>query len=201
MQLNIADQKEALTVTDTVFACDYNEALLHQVVVAHQSGNRAGTVSQKTRSEVKASGRKPWRQKGLGRARAGSFASPLWRGGGVTFAGKPQDYRQKINKKMYRKALRVILSELVRQQRLVVVNELVLEQPKTKIFLEAVKPFAFEKGLILTNEMNENLLLAVRNVPHIDYCTVSEIDPVKLVAAQVILATVEAVKRFEEWLA
>ncbi|MCP4473850.1 MAG: 50S ribosomal protein L4 [Gammaproteobacteria bacterium] len=201
MQLNIADQKKEITVADAVFACDYNEALLHQVVIAHMAGGRAGTVAQKTRSEVKASGRKPWRQKGLGRARAGTVASPLWRGGGITFAGKPQDYRQKVNRKMYRKALRIILSELIRQQRLVIVNDLTLEQPKTKLFLEAVKAFDFDNGLVLTHEANDNLLLAVRNLPYVDYCTISTIDPVKLIGAKKVLATVETVKRFEEWLA
>ena len=201
MQLNLADQKEQLNVADSVFGCEYNEALLHQVVVAHMAGRRAGTVAQKSRREVKASGRKPWRQKGLGRARAGSVASPLWRGGGVTFAAKPQDYSQKVNRKMYRKAIRVILSELVRQERLVVVQALTLAQPKTKALVALLQTIKFERGLLLTHKIDSTLLLAARNLPNIAYDCVTDVDPVKLVGAKNVLVTVEAVKQLEEWLA
>jgi large subunit ribosomal protein L4 len=152
-------------LSDSIFGADYNEALIHQVVTAYMAGSRAGTKAQKTRSEVRGGGKKPWRQKGLGRARAGTIRSPIWRGGGVTFAAKPRDFSQKVNKKMYRGAMRSILSELARQERLILIDDFVLEDAKTKSFVEKFNELKLKEALIITNEISENLYLASRNVP------------------------------------
>nr|WP_072047580.1 50S ribosomal protein L4 [Klebsiella variicola] len=155
MELVLKDAQSALTVSETTFGRDFNEALVHQVVVAYAAGARQGTRAQKTRAEITGSGKKPWRQKGTGRARSGSIKSPIWRSGGVTFAARPQDHSQKVNKKMYRGALKSILSELVRQDRLIVVEKFSVEAPKTKLLAQKLKDMALEDVLIITGELNE----------------------------------------------
>lgn len=183
------------------FAADFNEGLIHQVVTAYLAGGRSGTRAQKTRSQVSGGGSKPWRQKGSGRARAGTIRSPLWRTGGVTFAAKPQDWTQKINKKMYRAGMRSILSELARQDRLVVLDEFKIEEPKTKLLAEQLKSMELDNVLILTDDMNENLYLAARNLFKVGVCEASAVDPVSLVRFDKVLTTVSALKKIEESLA
>ncbi len=192
---------DALTVSETTFGREFNEALVHQVVVAFAAGARQGTRAQKTRSEVSGGGAKPWRQKGTGRARAGTIRSPIWRSGGVTFAAKPQDHSQKVNKKMYRGALKSILSELVRQERLVVVDSFSVETPKTKELVAKLKELELNDVLIVTGEVDENLFLAARNLYKVDARDVAGIDPVSLVAFNKVLITADAVKQVEEMLA
>jgi len=204
MELNIAkpgsDVAGTVQVSDVTFARDYNEDLVHQVVTAYLSGARQGTRAQKTRAEVRGGGKKPWRQKGTGRARAGTIRSPLWRGGGIIFAAKPQDHSQKVNKKMYRAALQVILSELARQQRLIVVESFALEQPKTKLLLKALGEYGLEDALIVAEEVTENLYLASRNLHKVDVRDVHGVDPVSLIAFDKVIVTVSALKKFEEML-
>jgi large subunit ribosomal protein L4 len=201
MELTITGSgKGSVSIADETFAKEYNESLVHQVVTAYLAGARQGTRAQKTRSEVRGGGRKPWRQKGTGRARAGTIRSPIWRSGGVTFAAKPQDHSQKVNKKMYRAALRSIFSELVRQDRLVVVESLVVETPKTKAFTAQLKDLGVESALIVSENVEENLYLASRNIPGIDVRDVIGIDPVSLVAFEKVLVTVSALKKIEEML-
>ena len=190
----------AIEVSNTTFGRDFSEALVHQVVTAYLAGGRAGTKAQKTRSDVRGGGKRPWRQKGTGRARAGTIRSPLWRGGGQTFAARPQDHSQKVNRKMYRGALQAILSELVRQERLVVLDSFDLSTPKTSELLKKLTEMNFEKGLIITPEVNGNLFLASRNVPGVHVLDVAGLDPVSLVAADKVIMTVDAVKKVEEWL-
>jgi large subunit ribosomal protein L4 len=192
---------DALTVSETTFGRDFNEALVHQVVVAFAAGARQGTRAQKTRSEVSGGGAKPWRQKGTGRARAGTIRSPIWRTGGVTFAAKPQDYSQKVNKKMYRGAMKSILSELVRQERLIVVDNFSVEAPKTKDLVAKLKELELTDALIVTSEVDENLFLAARNLYKVDARDVAGIDPVSLIAFDKVVITAEAVKQVEEMLA
>ncbi|GEA50419.1 50S ribosomal protein L4 [Vibrio inusitatus NBRC 102082] len=192
---------DALTVSETTFGRDFNEALVHQVVVAFAAGARQGTRAQKTRSEVSGGGAKPWRQKGTGRARAGTIRSPIWRSGGVTFAAKPQDHSQKVNKKMYRGAMKSILSELVRQERLVVVDNFSVEAPKTKELIAKLKDLELNDVLIVTSEVDENLFLAARNLYKVDARDVAAIDPVSLIAFDKVLITADAVKQVEEMLA
>ncbi|MFH0225787.1 50S ribosomal protein L4 [Vibrio furnissii] len=191
----------ALTVSETTFGREFNEALVHQVVVAYAAGARQGTRAQKTRSEVSGGGAKPWRQKGTGRARAGTIRSPIWRTGGVTFAAKPQDHSQKVNKKMYRGAMKSILSELVRQERLIVVEDFSVEAPKTKELVAKLKELELNDVLIVTGEVDENLFLAARNLYKVDVRDVSGIDPVSLIAFDKVLMTAAAVKQVEEMLA
>ncbi|HCH3767087.1 TPA: 50S ribosomal protein L4 [Vibrio parahaemolyticus] len=191
----------ALTVSETTFGREFNEALVHQVVVAYAAGARQGTRAQKTRSEVSGGGAKPWRQKGTGRARAGTIRSPIWRTGGVTFAAKPQDHSQKVNKKMYRGAMKSILSELVRQERLIVVDNFSVEAPKTKELVAKLKELELTDALIVTSEVDENLFLAARNLYKVDARDVAGIDPVSLIAFDKVVMTAEAVKQVEEMLA
>ncbi|AAO09269.1 50S ribosomal protein L4 [Vibrio vulnificus] len=191
----------ALTVSEATFGREFNEALVHQVVVAYAAGARQGTRAQKTRSEVSGGGAKPWRQKGTGRARAGTIRSPLWRTGGVTFAAKPQDHSQKVNKKMYRGAMKSILSELVRQERLIVVDNFSVEAPKTKELVAKLKELELNDVLIVTGEVDENLFLAARNLYKVDARDVAGIDPVSLIAFNKVLMTADAVKQVEEMLA
>jgi len=200
MELAVQDTGAKLEVSDRTFGQRFNEPLVHQVVVAYLAGARAGTRAQKTRAEVRGGGAKPWRQKGTGRARHGSIRSPLWRGGGVTFAAKPQDHSQKVNRKMYRGALRSILSELVRQGRLLVVESFDAETPKTKDMAARLKQMGLEEVLIVTEELGENLHLATRNLPRVLALGVSDLDPVSLVRFEKVLMTVGAVRRIEEWL-
>ncbi len=192
---------DALTVSETTFGREFNEALVHQVVVAYAAGARQGTRAQKTRSEVSGGGAKPWRQKGTGRARAGTIRSPIWRTGGVTFAAKPQDHSQKVNKKMYRGAMKSILSELVRQERLIVVDNFSVEAPKTKELVAKLKELELTGALIVTSEVDENLFLAARNLYKVDARDVAGIDPVSLIAFDKVVMTAEAVKQVEEMLA
>ncbi|MFT3929860.1 MAG: 50S ribosomal protein L4 [Spongiibacteraceae bacterium] len=204
MELNIAKPGSGaagtVQVSDVTFARDYNEDLVHQVVTAYMAAGRQGTRSQKTRSEVRGGGKKPWRQKGTGRARAGTIRSPLWRGGGVIFAAKPQDHSQKVNKKMYRAALQVILSELARKERLIVVESFALDQPKTKSLVQALDQYGLQDVLIVSEEVTENLYLASRNLHKVDVRDVNGVDPVSLVAFDKVLITVPALKKFEEML-
>ncbi|QSX30279.1 50S ribosomal protein L4 [Shewanella cyperi] len=201
MELVLKDAQSALEVSETTFGRDFNEALVHQVVVAYAANARQGTRAQKTRAEVTGSGKKPWRQKGTGRARAGGIKGPIWRGGGVTFAAKTQDHSQKVNKKMYRGALKSILSELVRQERLVVVEQFAVEAPKTKELKAKLKAMDLEDVLIVTAEVDENLFLAARNLYKVDVRDVAGLDPVSLIAFNKVLVTADAVKQIEEMLA
>ncbi|GGB72478.1 50S ribosomal protein L4 [Shewanella basaltis] len=201
MELVLKDAQSALEVSETTFGRDFNEALVHQVVVAYAANARQGTRGQKTRAEVTGSGKKPWRQKGTGRARAGSVKGPIWRGGGVTFAAKTQDHSQKVNKKMYRGALKSILSELVRQERLVVVESFSVEAPKTKELKAKLAAMNLEDVLIVTAEVDENLFLAARNLYKVDVRDVAGLDPVSLIAFNTVLVTADAVKQIEEMLA
>ena len=197
MELNLV-AGGTVEVSDQAFGREFNEALIHQVVTAYLAGARQGTRAQKTRSEVAGGGRKPWRQKGTGRARAGTTRSPIWRSGGVTFAAKTQDFSQKVNKKMYRAAMRSILSELVRQERLVVVEDFAVEAPKTKQFLAKMKEFDLSNALVITEEVDLNLFLAARNVPHVDVRDAAGIDPVSLIGFDKVVVTVPALKKIEE---
>ena len=190
-----------VAVSEANFAREYNEALVHQVVTAFLSGARQGTRAQKTRSEVAGGGKKPWRQKGTGRARAGTIRSPIWRSGGVTFAAKPQDHSQKVNRKMYRAAMRSILSELARTDRLMIVEALDVEQPKTKLLVETLKGYGVDNVLIVADNVDKNLYLASRNLHEVDVRDVEGADPVSLIAYDKVMITVEAVKKFEEALA
>jgi len=187
-------------VSDATFAREFNEDLVHQAVTAYLAGARQGTRAQKTRAEVSGGGRKPWRQKGSGRARAGSIRSPIWRSGGVTFAARPQDHSQKLNRKMYRAAMRSILSELARQQRLVVVESLAVDQPKTKLLAQRLADFALNDVLIISDEIDRNLYLAARNIPRVDVRDVAAVDPVSLIAFEKVVVTVPALRKFEEML-
>jgi large subunit ribosomal protein L4 len=190
-----------VAVSEANFAREYNEALVHQVVTAYLSGARQGTRAQKTRSEVAGGGKKPWRQKGTGRARAGTIRSPIWRSGGVTFAAKPQDHSQKVNRKMYRAAMRSILSELARTDRLMIVETLDVEQPKTKLLVETLKGYGVDNVLIVADSVDKNLYLASRNLHKVDVRDVEGADPLSLIAYDKVMITVDAVKRFEEALA
>lgn len=201
MELVLKDANSALEVSEANFGRDFNEALVHQVVVAFGAGARQGSKAQKTRSEVRGGGKKPWRQKGTGRARAGTIRSPIWVGGGRTFAAKPQDHSQKVNKKMYRGALRSILSELVRQDRLIVVEKFGVDGPKTKALVAKLNEYELNDVLIVTAEVEENLFLAARNLYKVDVRDVQGIDPVSLIAFEKVLITADAVKQLEEALA
>jgi large subunit ribosomal protein L4 len=201
MELTLKDAKGALEVSDATFGREFNEALVHQVVVAFGAGARQGTKAQKTRSEVRGGGKKPWRQKGTGRARAGTIRSPIWVGGGRAFAAKPRDFEQKVNKKMYRGAIKSILSELVRQDRLIVVEKFGVDAPKTKDLLAKLNELELKDVLIVTAEVDENLFLASRNLYKVDVRDVQGIDPVSLIAFEKVLMTADAVKALEEALA
>jgi large subunit ribosomal protein L4 len=201
MELVLKDAQSALEVSEATFGREFNEALVHQVVVAFGAGARQGTVAQKTRAEVRGGGKKPWKQKGSGRARAGTIRSPIWRSGGVAFAAKPQDHSQKVNKKMYRGAIQSILSELVRQDRLIVVEQFSVESPKTKELLSKLAALELKDVLIVTSEVDENLFLSARNLYKVDVRDVQGIDPVSLIAFEKVLMTAAAVKQLEEALA
>lgn len=193
--------KKTVEVSDANFGSDFNESLVHQAVVAYLAGARAGTRGQKNRAAVSGGGKKPFRQKGTGRARAGTIRSPLWRGGGTTFAAKNQDHSQKLNKKMYRAAMRSILSELVRQDRLVLVDDFDLDTPKTKELASKLNGLGVDKGLIVAKEPSDAMYLSARNLPHVGICDVTMVDPVSLVGFNKIVMTVSAVKQIEEALA
>ena len=201
MELALKDAKGALEVSEATFGREYNEALVHQVVVAYGAGARQGTKAQKTRSEVRGGGKKPWRQKGTGRARAGTIRSPIWVGGGRAFAAKPRDHEQKVNRKMYRGALKSILSELVRQDRLIVVEKFGVDTPKTKALQTKLNELELKDVLIVTPEVDENLFLSARNLYKVDVRDVQGVDPVSLIAFEKVLMTADAVKQLEEALA
>ena len=203
MELNIAKPgkpSKSLSVSDIAFAKEYNEGLIHQVVTAYLAGARQGSRAQKNRAAVRGGGKKPWRQKGTGRARAGTIRSPIWRGGGVTFASKPKDFANKINRKMYRAAMSSIFSELARQERLIVVEEINIDSPKTKLLVEKLGQYNLTNVLIVSEEIDENLYLASRNLYKVDVSDFHAVDPVSLIAHDNVMMTVGAVKKFEELL-
>jgi len=199
MQLTVAGGKD-IKVSEATFGREFSEALVHQVVTAYMAGARAGTKAQKNRSAVSGGGKKPWKQKGSGRARAGTIRSPIWRGGGVTFAAVPRDHTQKVNRKMYRGAMQAILSELVRQDRLIVVDALDVAEPKTAALIKTLSGLGFETGLIVTAETSDNLFLASRNIPGVYAVDVAGLDPVSLVGAEKVIVTVDAIGKIQEWL-
>lgn len=189
---------ETVTVSEAIFAREFNQSLVHQAVVAYRAGSRNGTKAQKSRSAVSGGGKKPWRQKGTGRARAGTIRSPIWRGGGVTFAARPTSYDKKLNKKMYRIALSCMISELVRQDRLVILQELTLDAPKTKLFLQQMSAYDIDNALIIVEHIEENLWLASRNIYDMNVVNADSIDPVSLINYDKVVATLAALKKIEE---
>ena len=200
MDLGIHNSKERITVSDAVFGADYRQSLVHQLVTAYMAAGRAGTKAQKNRSAVRGGGTKPWRQKGTGRARAGTIRSPLWRSGGATFAAQPRDYTQKVNRKMYRAGIRSILSELARQDRLVVVEDITVDAPKTKQLLARLAELGVSKTLIVSETGDEKLYLSARNLPNVEVSDVAGLNPVNLVRYEHVVVTVGAVRAIEEWL-
>lgn len=202
MELQLVGKNQKIEVSDAVFGVRFNESLVHQVVTAYRSAGRAGTHTQKNRAAVSGGGAKPWNQKGSGRARAGTTRSPIWRKGGVTFAAQPRSYEQKVNRKMYRGALRAILSELIRLDRLIVVESFEVETFKTKAVLAKLQKLnAASDTLIITEAVEENIYLSVRNIPNLDVRDVLAIDPVSLVSFEKVLITAAALKQIEEMLA
>jgi large subunit ribosomal protein L4 len=200
MDLQLHNSKEKIAVSDAVFAADYKESLVHQLVTAYMAAGRAGTKAQKNRAAVSGGGAKPWRQKGTGRARAGTIRSPIWRSGGVTFAAQPRDYTQKVNRKMYRSGIRSILSELARQDRLVVVEDITVDAPKTRQLLGKLADLGVSKTLIVTETGDEKLYLSARNLPQVEVSDVAGLNPLNLVRYEHVVVTVGAVRAIEEWL-
>mgnify|MGYP001821900047 FL=1 len=197
MKLKLQD-KGSVDVAEAAFGAEYNEALVHQVVTAYLAGARAGTQAQKNRAAGRGGGTKPWRQKGTGRARAGTIRSPIWVGGGRTFAAQPRNHSQKVNKKMYRAALRSVFGELIRQDRLVIVKELGIDAPKTKQLATKLKDLDLDNVLILNEAFDEKVFLAARNLPNVGICDVASMDPVVLIRFDKVLVTVPALKLIEE---
>jgi len=197
MKLKLVGGSE-LEVSEATFGQQFNEALVHQVVTAYRAAGRAGTKAQKSRAEVRGGGKKPWAQKGTGQARAGSSRSPIWVGGGKTFAAKPRDFAQKVNRKMYRGAIRSMLSELARTDRLVVTDSIALEAPKTRLLANQLKSWSLEKVLIVVEATDEKLYLASRNLPYVEVLEVTALNPLSLASYDKVLMTVAAVKRVEE---
>ncbi len=200
MDLQLHNSKESITVSDAVFGLEYKESLVHQLVTAYMAGARAGTKAQKNRSAVSGGGAKPWAQKGSGRARAGTIRSPIWRSGGITFAAQPRDYTQKVNKKMYRAGVRSILSELNRKQRLVIVEDITVDAPKTRQMAEKLKELGVSKTLVITETGDEKLYLSARNLPYVEVTDVAGMNPVSLLRYDHVVATVGAVRVIEELL-
>ncbi len=200
MELTIKGSSDTVSVADGTFDRPFSEGLVHQVVTAYLAGGRAGTKATKSRSDVSGGGRKPWRQKGTGQARAGTIRSPLWRGGGTTFALRPRNFSQKVNRKMYRGAMQAIFSELVRQERFDVVQDFALDTPKTKDLLAKLADFPGQRVVIITEDVGPNLYLASRNVRGITVIDSSAVDPVTLVDADRVIATVDSVNKIQEWL-
>ena len=199
---NALRDRGLVTVTDVTFGAEFNQPLVHQVVTAFQAAGRQGTKAQKNRSAVRGGGAKPWKQKGTGRARAGTSRSPIWVGGGRTFAAQPRDYSQKVNRKMYRAAMRSILSELVRQDRLVVVDQIKIEEPRTKLLAAKLDELKVGRNvLILVENYKTKVCLAARNMPHVDVLDLREVNPVSLIRFDKVLATEAALKALEERLA
>lgn len=190
-----------IKVSDAIFGREFSEPLVHQVVTAYLAGGRSGTKAQKNRAAVSGGGRKPWRQKGTGNARAGTIRSPLWRSGGVTFAAQPRDHSQKVNRKQYRSAIKAILSELVRQDRLVVVDKLEVAEPRTQLVVERFAELGLERGLVVDVELDTNLYLGSRNLAGVQALVVDALNPVSLVGAEKVVMTTAAINRIEEWLA
>jgi large subunit ribosomal protein L4 len=198
MKLAVQGGAAGLEVSEQNFGAPFNEALVHQVLTAYRAAGRAGTKAQKTRAEVRGGGAKPWRQKGTGQARAGTSRGPIWVGGGRAFAAKPRSFEQKVNRKMYRAAIRGILSQLVREDRLVVVDGLSLQQPKTRDLVTKLKGLSLDNVLILVDQHDENLLLAARNIPTVEVLAVQEVNPLSLIRREKVLATSAAVRSIEE---
>ena len=199
MQLTVTGGKD-IKVSEATFGREFSEALVHQVVTAYLAGARAGTKAQKNRSSASGGGAKPWRKKGTGREGSGNMRSPIRRGGGRTFMATPRDHSQKVNRKMYRGAMQAILSELVRQERLVVVDSLEIAEPKTQALVAKLAELGMERGLIVTSDIDENVYLASRNVPGLYLVDVAGIDPVSLVGADKVVMTVDAIEKIQEWL-
>ncbi len=198
MDITIHNSKKTVSVSDDAFAAGFNEALVHQLVVSYLAGARAGTRAQKSRSAVQGGGAKPWRQKGTGRARAGTIRSPLWRSGGVTFAATPRDYSKKLNKKMYRAGLRSLVSELLRQERLVLIDNLGISEPKTKLMQARLNELGVERALVLTDGLDSSVYLAARNIPNVQVMDVAIVDPVSLVKSDKVVIDEAALKKLEE---
>lgn len=201
MKVQLQGSKESIEVGDALFGAAFNEPLVHQVVTAYLAGQRAGTKAQKRRSDARGGGAKPWRQKGTGRARAGTNRSPIWVGGGRAFAARPRNHSQKVNRKMYRAALRSVLSELLRQERLLLVDSFTVDEPRTKLAKAKLADLGVERGLIVVEEFDENLWLATRNLPNVFCLAASEIDPMSLVGSDKIVMSAAAVKLIEGRLA
>jgi large subunit ribosomal protein L4 len=198
LQMKSAGKGTEIQLSDAAFGRAYNESLVHQVVTAYMAAGRAGTKSQKTRAEVRGGGKKPWSQKGTGQARAGSSRSPIWVGGGKTFAARPRDFSQKVNRKMYRAAMQSMVSELVRQDRIVAVESLELAAPKTKLLLSRLSELGLTRALILVEAYEEKLFLAARNVPHVEVMPVASLDPLSLIKHDKVVATVGALKMLDQ---
>ena len=192
---------KSIEVSDANFSREFNEALVHQAVTGYLAGARSGTRAQKTRSDVRGGGKKPWKQKGTGRARSGTIRSPIWRSGGVTFAARPKDWSQKLNRKMYRAAIQSILSELVRTERLVVVDSFAVDAPKTKDMVTRLDKLGTNNVMIVTADMSDNLFLSTRNLHQVGVCDANNIDPVSLIRFEKVIMTADAVKKIEETLA
>jgi large subunit ribosomal protein L4 len=201
LQMHKTAGSQSISLSDTAFGHEFNESLVHQVVTAFLAGGRAGTKAQKTRAMVRGGGKKPRPQKGSGQSRAGSIRSPIWRGGGKTFAAVPRDHSQKVNRKMYQGALRVIVSELVRQERVVVLPEFGVTAPKTKELAGKLKALDLDNVLIVTEQVDEKLYLASRNLPNVEVRDATGLDPVSLIGYEKVLFTVPSIRRLEEWLA
>ena len=200
MKINVNGGSGSIEIADTAFSVDFNEPLVHQVITAFLSGGRAGTKAQKSRSEASGGGAKPWRQKGTGRARAGTIRSPIWVGGGRTFAAKPRNFSQKINRKMYRGAMRSMLSELIRQNRLFIVNSIDIQNSKTRELAKILKKHNLESVLIIIENYDENIFLASRNLPNVSVCDVKSMNPVALIRYEKVLVTIKSIKMIEEYL-
>ena len=201
MEIQVHNSSTKVSVNDAVFGAEYNEALIHQVVTAYRNGGRAGTKKQKSKAEVSGGGKKPWKQKGTGQARAGSIRSPLWRGGGKTFAAVPRDFSQKVNRKMYRGAIRSIVSELARGGHLVVTEAFAVEAAKTKGLIAKLKDYGTNDVLLVTDGVDQNLYLSTRNLHKVAVTDVNGLDPVSLLRHEKVVITTEAVKKLEAWLA
>ena len=200
MEIQVHNSSAKVSVDDAVFGAEYNEALIHQVVTAYRNGGRAGTKKQKSKAEVSGGGKKPWKQKGTGQARAGSIRSTLWRGGGKTFAAVPRDFSQKVNRKMYRGAIRSIVSELARAGHLLITDTLAVEAAKTKTLIEKLKDYGTNDVLLVTDGVDQNLYLSARNLHKVGVTDVNGIDPVSLLRHQKVVITTDAVKKLEAWL-
>ena len=200
MKINVNGGSGSIEIADTAFSVDFNEPLVHQVITAFLSGGRAGTKAQKSRSEASGGGAKPWRQKGTGRARAGTIRSPIWVGGGKTFAAKPRNFSQKINRKMYRAAMRSMISELIRQNRLFIVNSIDIKNSKTRDLAKILKKHNLESVLIIIENYDENIFLASRNLSNVSVCDVKSMNPVALIRYEKVLVTIKSIKMIEEYL-